>query len=297
MNLRDLKYLVALIDHHHFGRAAQACFITQPALSMQIKKLESTLGVCLLERSSKSFILTSIGKEIAERARKLLMQADEIKQIAKLAHDPLQGEIKLGIFPTLAPYFLPLVIPALSKLLPKISIFLIEEKTNLLSQKLANGSLDAAILAMPALDSSFVVHPLFTENFLLAVPTRHALAKKKLLQQVDLQNINLFLLEEGHCLREQALTFCKRLNLGQGEHFRATSLETLRHMIISGLGLTLMPQLACHLHRKISYIPFASPPARQIGLMWRATSPYAAIYDVLASHIKTLMSHHPVTIM
>ncbi len=292
MNIRDLKYLVALKEHGHFGKAADACFVSQPALSMQIKKLEEYLGVQLLERTNKSVMFTAIGETMLERARLILQEADAMKTIAREEADPLGGELHLGIFPTLAPYLLPHVTPTFNKKLPRLSIFLVEEKTGVLLQKLQQGKLDAAIIALPVQDGNLISVPLFEEEFLLAVHNKHDLAKRKMIKPADLADETLMLLEEGHCLRDQALSFCYRTRASEDMSFRATSLETLRHMVASGLGMTLMPKLASHGKDGVTYIPFKSPkPSRTIGIVWRATAAkQAAINEIAALLRETILS-------
>lgn len=289
MNTRDLKYLVALADLRHFGKAALACFVSQPALSMQIKKLEESLGVQLLERTNKSVMLTAIGSNIAERARFILSQIEEMRDTAKLAKDPYTGELKLGIIPTLAPYLLPHIIPVLSKKFPKLSFYLVEEQTHLLVKKLKEGNLDAAILALPVTEADLMSALLFEEDFLLAVPNNHPFANKKIIKSTDLANKNLLLLEDGHCMREQALAFCHRIQATETQNFRATSLETLRHMTAAGVGITLMPKLACRTDDGISYLSFGKPkPTRSIGLCWRASTAKKILLEDLASQIKKI---------
>jgi LysR family hydrogen peroxide-inducible transcriptional activator len=291
MNIRDLQYLVALADHCHFGKAAEACFVSQPALSMQIKKLEENLGVQLLERTNKSVLLTDTGVVIAERARQLLNQVDEIREIAKSASDPLSGEFKLGIFPTLAPYLLPHIMPALSKAFPKLFFYLVEEKTELLIEKLKQGQLHAAILALPVTENGLVSSPLFEEEFLLAVPHSHPFAKKKSIQHRDLQDKKMLLLEDGHCMREQVLSFCNQINTREAQHFRATSLETLRHMVSVGAGITLMPRLSSEGCELASFIPLATPkPSRLIGLVWRSTTSKTILLAAMQEKIKAALS-------
>lgn len=291
MNTRDLQYLVALSDHCHFGKAADACFVSQPALSMQIKKLEETLGIKLLERTNKSVLLTDTGIAITERARQILNQVEEMRDLAKLAKDPYSGELKIGIIPTLAPYLLPLIIPPLSKKFPKISFYLIEEQTSVLIEKLKIGKLDAAFLAHPVIEASLSTSLLFEEEFLLAVPSRHPLAKRKVVKQNDLNNQNVLLLEEGHCMREQTLALCEKMNASETQSFRATSLETLRHMVAAGNGVTLIPKLAQQLNDSVSYIPFSSPkPMRSIGLYWRFSAAKKALLEDMASQIKQIIN-------
>jgi LysR family hydrogen peroxide-inducible transcriptional activator len=287
MNLRDLKYLVSLAELKHFGKAAEACFISQPALSIQIKKLEKYLGVQLLERNNKSVLLTDIGQTIAEQASLVLQEAEKIRELAKIAKDPLAGELKLGVIPTLGPYLLPHIMPKLSQLFPKIAFYLFEEQTHTLEEKLRHGKIDAAILATPMHEANISQYPLFEEKFLLAIPSAHPLAKQKKAKLEDIQQTGLLLLEDGHCLRDQVLSFCQYSTDIEKQNFRATSLETLRHMVIAGTGLTLMPELACHPHKKINYIPFiGSQPSRQISLCWRTSSAKKSLLQALAQQIK-----------
>lgn len=287
MNTRDLEYLVALSNFKHFGKAANACFVSQPALSMQIKKLEEALGIQLLERTNKSVMLTEHGAIIAERAKLILNQIDELKEIAQSAKDPFSGEIKLGIIPTLAPYLLPMIIPQLKTLYPKISFYLCEEQTSILIEKLKSGQLHAAFLAAPVIEKSFSSKILFEEQFLLAVAIDHPLAKLQTVSQKDLKNDTLLLLEEGHCLRDQALEICHQMDIAENKNFRATSLETLRHMVAAGFGITLIPKLACTTSNTVVYIPFSAPkPMRTIGFFWRGSSAKEHLLKDIAGEIK-----------
>ncbi|OGT42684.1 MAG: DNA-binding transcriptional regulator OxyR [Gammaproteobacteria bacterium RIFCSPHIGHO2_12_FULL_40_19] len=293
MNIRDLQYLVALADYRHFGKAADSCFVSQPALSMQIKKLEKHLGIQLLERTNKSVMLTPTGAILAERARLILNQVNELREIAKSAKDPFSGELTIGIIPTLAPYLLPHIIPKLSAAFPKLEIYLIEEQTAFLIEKLKQGKLDTAILALPISESVFTISPLFEEEFMLALAPTHALAKRKTIKQSDLQNTNLVLLEEGHCLREQALAICHMVNAQENKNFRATSLETLRHMIAAGVGSTLIPLLACQPDDGICYVPFSKPkPFRTIGMLWRTASTKVIVLNDIATHVRKIMAKY-----
>lgn len=290
MNIRDLQYLIALIDHRHFGKAAEACFVSQPALSMQIKKLEQYLGVQLLERTNKSVMMTPIGAELGEHARQVIRQIETIRDIARSAADPFGGELKLGIFPTLAPYLLPQIMPRLSEKFPRLSLLLREEQTALLIDKLRNGQIDAALLALPVEENHFTTVSLFSEEFLLAVPEGHDFARRKSIDQKELAGEQLLLLEDGHCLREQALSFCYRLRAKENQNFRATSLETLRHMVAAGVGMTLMPKYACKNNDGIAYIKFKSPPpAREIGMIWRNSAARQQALSDIAAQIKFIM--------
>lgn len=291
MNTRDLEYLVALSDYRHFGKAAQACFVSQPALSMQIQRLEAALGAKLFERRNKSILLTDVGLAITERARHILTQVNEIQDLASLAKDPYSGELRLGVIPTLAPYLLPLIIPPLAKQFAKIHFYLVEEQTAYLMQKLKTGALDAAFLALPIDEPQLITAPLFEEEFLLAVPKGHPLAQQKTVQQRDLKQQNLLLLEEGHCMRGQTLALCHQMHAAEVQNFRATSLETLRQMVATGNGITLMPQLAQQSHDGISYIPFSAPkPLRSIGLCWRAASVKAVLLAAMVLEIKNIIT-------
>lgn len=270
MNLRDLQYLVAVADRQHFGKAAEACHTSQPTLSMQIKKLEGQLGVQLFERSNKKVMITPIGELIAAKARRILQDSKDIQDTARAAQDPYAGEFRLGAFPTLAPYFLPQATRAIHKALPKLTLLLVEERTPLLLERLQAGTLDAALLALPVAEDGLRTLPLFDDPFMLAVSPRHALATRARLRQGDLKGEQLLLLEDGHCLRSQALEICSLIGAMQQQEFRATSLETLRQMVAMGVGITLIPKLAMRKNDGIAYVPFCAPaPARTIGLVWR----------------------------
>jgi len=273
MNLRDLQYLVAVADARHFGRAAEASHVSQPTLSMQLKKLEESLGVRLFERTHKQVMVTGVGEEIVRRARTILRETEGLREAARAAQNPLAGELRLGAFPTLAPYFLPLAVPKLRKRLPKLKLLLTEEKTDRLLAMLKEGALDAALLALPIEEEGLETAELLDDPFLLAVPAGHALAKRKQVTRRDIAGMPLLLLEEGHCLRRQALEFCSFAGTGERTDFRATSLETLRQMVAAGVGVTLMPKLAALKGDGVAYIPFAPPaPLRTIGLVWRKST-------------------------
>jgi len=285
MNLRDLQYLVAVADHLHFGKAALACNVSQPTLSMQLRKLEDMLDVQLIERSNKSVMLTPVGHEVVARARRTLDEASQIQQIARSSKDPLAGDVRLGIFPTLAPYLLPELMPALKSHFPKLNVLLVEEKTPELLTQLEAGSIDCAILAMPVENEHLCSLSMFIEPFLLAVPAGHRLSKRKYIALSDLHEETMLLLEEGHCLRAQALDICHMIGVGEAKNFRATSLETLRHMVAAGSAVTLIPKLAVNPQDKsLTYIPFKHPaPSRELGLYWRKTSARHKLFEKLAA--------------
>ena len=277
MNIRDLHYLVALAEHRHFGRAAAASFVSQPTLSTQLRKLEEELGVTLIERAPRRVMLTPIGHEITARARHILREIEQLQETARRSLDPEAGSIRLGIFPTLGPYLLPHAVPRIRSRFPKLELLLVEEKTEVLLQQLREGRLDAAILALPLHDDQLHVEFLFEEPFLLAVPAGHPLARRTAITLDDLQHERLLLLEEGHCLRDQALDVCHLAGANERSGFRATSLETLRHMVAAEVGITLLPLLAVSppipASRDIALVPFQAPsPHRRIAMTWRRTS-------------------------
>ncbi|UPG89242.1 DNA-binding transcriptional regulator OxyR [Luteibacter aegosomaticola] len=287
MNLRDLSYLVALAEHRHFGRAAEASFVSQPTLSTQIRKLEDELGVALVERTPRKVLLTETGREIARRARGVLSQVEEIKAIAQRTRDPESGTIRLGIFPTLGPYLLPHVIPRLRERFPRLELLLREEKTEQVLHMLREGTLDAGILALPIHDDSLHTEFLFEEPFVLAVPSDHTLAQQRRLRMDDLAEQNLLLLEDGHCLRDQALEVCHLAGAGEKSGFRATSLETLRQMVSANVGITLLPALAVKppvaQSPNVKLIEFEDPaPSRRIAMLWRKSSAMTPFFEALA---------------
>ena len=293
MNLRDLRYLVALADLKHFGHAAEACFVSQPTLSTQIKKFEDELGTPLIERNPRNVMLTDVGVAVVARARAILHEADQIKNIARRAKDPESGTVKIGIFPTLGPYLLPHVVPNIVKKFPKLELMLFEEKTESVLKKLHDGDLDAGIIALPIHDDTLHAEFLFEESFVLAVPKGNALAKLKKIKLSDLANERLLLLDDGHCLRDQALEVCQMAGVGERAGFRATSLETLRHMVSANVGMTLLPALTVQPPvpptPNVVLIPFAAPaPSRRIAIVWRRTSALTVFLQQLVPLFKTL---------
>ncbi|MFI4956684.1 MAG: DNA-binding transcriptional regulator OxyR [Gammaproteobacteria bacterium] len=287
MNLRDLKYLVAVAEYEHFGKAADACFVSQPTLSMQIKKLEETLGVILIERTNKSVLFTEIGRAIVAQAQEVLHQAQSLKELARQATNPFSGSLHLGIIPTLAPYLCPRMVPALSARFPDLTLCLVEEKTENLMKKLSQGKLDAAILALPLKEDSFITEILFEEKFLLATPMNHPLAKRKKIALSDLENETLLLLDDGHCFRDQALAVCQRVHATESKQFQATSLETLRYMVASHAGITLMPALSCRDNDGVCYREFhGTQPSRTLGMVWRQASAKKKLLQELVGEIK-----------
>ncbi|GAB4169183.1 MAG: LysR substrate-binding domain-containing protein [Wenzhouxiangellaceae bacterium] len=293
MNLRALHYLVMLADIRHFSKAAERCHVSQPTLSTQIRKLEDELGVQLVERAPRKVMLTAVGEEVVARARSLLAEAEAIKGIARRARDPHSGTLRLGVFPTLAPYYLPHVVPNLRRQYPRLVLRLFEEKTEDVLDMLHKGQLDAGLLAMPIEDEQLVARPLFDEPFVLAVNEHHRLAQRDHVQIDDLRNEELLLLEDGHCLREQALEVCKLAGAHEQLDFHATSMETLRHMVAAGTGITLMPVMSikppvAHTDGLVCRPFKAPPPKRRIALIWRKSSALGAFFEELAGLLEAI---------
>lgn len=288
MNIRELQYFAALAKLKHFGKAADFCHVSQPTLSMQLKKLEQELGVELFERNNKSVTLTAAGATLAENAQTILQNIAQMRESANSLSDPLAGEIKIGIIPTLGPYLLPLCLQKINKHLPKLKTIIIESKTEDLLQSLDNHKIDAAILALPINNENYSLHKLFKEEFLFACSKQHHLAKRS---QIKIDMINpdeLLLLEEGHCLRGQALELCKL----SSQQFSATSLETLKQLTAANLGVTILPQLACKTNNKNLVIKkiSASKPHRQIAIIWRKTSARNAALTAIKSVISDVLN-------
>ena len=294
MNLRDLRYLVALADERHFGRAAERCFVSQPTLSAQIRKLEEYLGVALVERQPRRVALTPAGGKVVERARRLLQEADAIVELAKADRDPLAGTLKLALIPTVGPYLLPHVARRLRRALPRLRLLLYEYQTAPLLEKLRAGELDLGILALPAAVDGLESATLYDEPFTLAVPADHALANRERVRIEDLDGEALLLLEDGHCLRDQALEVCGRIGVHEDQDYRATSLETLRQMVAAGHGVTLLPELAADAPvgaaRGLRIKPFVRPaPTRTIGAVWRKSSTRGRAIEAIAQAIRATM--------
>ena len=291
MTLRELEYLVALAKYRHFGRAAEACLVSQPTLSTQLRKLEAELGVQLVERSAGGVLLTAFGRAAAERARRILAEVQSLKDAARQGSDPERGVVRLGIFPTLGPYFLPGIMPRFAERFPDLQLFLIEEKSPGLLARLQDGDLDVAILALPVGDEQVTAEVLFEEPFLLAVPEGHPFARRDAITPSELGDQELLLLEDGHCLRDQALDVCNLTGAVEQPAFRATSLETLRHMVGAGLGVTLLPQLATLGGGPAAGGPrlvrFRDPaPSRRIALVWRRSSAREPLFRAMAALLR-----------
>jgi LysR family hydrogen peroxide-inducible transcriptional activator len=290
IKLRDLEYLNAIGEHGHFGRAAQSCFVSQPTLSGQIIKLEQQLGLTLVERQSKNVMLTQAGQQLVVAARQVLKAAGEFEASAKALLDPFCGDLHIGLIPTLAPYLLPHIMRGLNQQLPKINFYLHENKTQDLLNDLEQGKLD--LLILPWLDQmdKFERYDLFQEPLVMATSAAHALGAKQQVKLSDLNEHEILTLEDGHCLRDQALGYCFTAGAKEDHRFKATSLETLRYMVASNMGITLLPQLATlnlGSTNNINYIPFAVPkPFRQISLIIRPGYARMQCVRTLVSSIK-----------
>jgi LysR family hydrogen peroxide-inducible transcriptional activator len=294
MNLRDLRYLVALADERHFGKAAERCYVSQPTLSAQIRKLEEYLGVPLVERQPKRVTLTAPGEKIVARARRLLQEADAIVELARTDRDPLAGPLKLALIPTVGPYLLPHVTARLRREVPRLKLMLYEYQTQPLLEKLRAGEIEAGIVALPTDLDGLEAQPLYDEPFMLAVPAQHPLADKDKVRVDDLKGETLLLLEDGHCLRDQALEVCSRVRVNEDQDYRATSLETLRQMVAAGHGITLLPQLAAEtavgVARGLRIKPFVKPaPVRTIGIVWRRSTTRGEAIAAVAGAIRAAM--------
>jgi LysR family transcriptional regulator, hydrogen peroxide-inducible genes activator len=277
ITLRQLRYFNALARQGHFGRAAEACAISQPALSMQIKDLEDALGGVLLERSPRQVALTTFGEEAAPRVRGILRLVDELEDLARASRDRLAGRLRIGMIPTIAPYLLPEVIGNLTRMHPELDIHVRETLTPKLIEELADGRLDTAIVALPVSEPSLVEVALFSEHFLLVRPGEDE--GKPVPSSKMLRTMRLLLLEEGHCFRDQALSFCNMQSSPPREVLDASSLSTLVQMVSAGIGVTLIPEMAVAVETRsasVSVTRFKNPqPSRTIGMVWRKTSPLA----------------------
>src|SRR6266566_1206749 len=276
VTLKQLRYFDALARHCHFGRAAEACAISQPALSMQIKEMEETLGCVLLERGARQVGLTKFGEEVAQRVRDILRSVDELGDFARASRDHLVGPLRVGMIPTIAPYLLPTVIGNLTRMHPELDIHVRETVTPKLIRELAEGRLDTAIVALPVSEPSLTEVALFSENFLLVRPGADEGTPAP--SSESLREMRLLLLEEGHCFRDQALSFCN-MQSSPREVLDASSLSTLVQMVSAGIGVTLIPEMAVAVETRsasVSVARFKNPqPARTIGMIWRKTSPLA----------------------
>ena len=297
VTLKQLRYLGALAERRHFGRAAEACAVTQPALSMQIRDLEKRLGVELVERRQGEVVLTEIGLEVVRRSEHVLASARDLVDYARHRSRVLTGALTLGIIPSLAPYILPKVLPTLQRRYPDLRIELRETQTKVLLDELARGSLDAAMLALPVPETDMETMALFDDPFLFAVPGSDPRPETTRVSASDIDPRDLILLEEGHCLRDQALAYCSEGKPNTGVGLGATSLATVMQMVANGYGATLMPQVAVNVEvrdQRVKLLRFAPPqPGRTIGLAWRRTSPRKADFAALGKIVTETLAVAP----
>jgi LysR family hydrogen peroxide-inducible transcriptional activator len=298
LTLKQLRYFEALARHAHFGRAADACAISQPALSMQIKDLEASLGAALFERGARQLRLTGFGEEFALRVAEILRSVDELEDLARASRDRPAGRLRIGVIPTIAPYLLPTIIGDLARLYPGLDIHVRETMTPKLLQELAQGRLDTAIMALPVSEPAFTEVALFAEDFVLVRPAEDA--GRPVPNAETLRRMRLLLLEEGHCFRDQALAFCNLHAALPRELLDASSLSTLVQMVSAGIGVTLIPEMAVAVETRsapVSIARFPAPaPSRTIGMIWRRTSPLAKqlvlISDVVRDSARSLRERH-----
>lgn len=291
-SIQQLRYAVALADTRNFGRAAAASFVSQPALSTQIRELEARLGLQLFERTSKGVLVTPAGEEIVARARKVLRDIDDLRDVATGAGDALTGPLRLGVIPTIAPYVLPGAVRLIGEAHPTLELYLREDRTNNLLDQLQAGDLDLLLLALPVDRPGIGEMPLYDEPFLLAVPEAHALAKGRRFDVAALAGERLVLLEDGHCLRDQALAVCEMAGHDGRPEVQGTSLTTVIQMVGAGLGVTLLPAGAIerdvHADGRVAVRQLQSPvPSRTVGLAWRASSARADAYRSLGEFFTT----------
>jgi LysR family hydrogen peroxide-inducible transcriptional activator len=291
--LRQLSHLAALAETLHFGKAATVSHVTQSTLSASIKELEDTLQANLVDRTKRKVVLTPLGTEVAERARRLLDDAEAIARLAQREAAPLSGTLRMGVIPTIGPFLLPTVLPKLRRAYPNLRLYLTEDLSARLVEQLHSGALDVALLALPFDAGNVEERVLFEDTFKLATPKDHPLASRKSVRLDELKSEELLLLKEGHCLREHAMEACRLTDPKQAEVVEATSLHTLVQMVDNGLGTTLLPQLAIDggilRGTRISVVPFAGEqPTRKIGLIWRRGTGRGAEFYLLGSEIARL---------
>lgn len=274
MNLRDLDYLIAVYELKNFSKAADQCFVSQPTLSSQLKKMEEELGAPLMERSTRQVIFTDLGEQVVKKAREVSLTVRQIKELAKQSSDPLSGDFHLGLIPTIGPFLLPMIMPALTEQFPKVNFYLYELQTDQLIDKLLKGDLDAGILAKLDWAHPVTEYPLYKEKFKLALHVDNPITKKNKISRDVLDGQSVLMLEDGHCLRDQALNVCFSAGAKEDQRFQATSMDTLLHMVAAGAGMTLVPELASKQSVKgVAYLSFSKPfPSRDVVLICRKNS-------------------------
>jgi len=298
MTLTELKYIVALAREKHFGRAAEACFVSQPTLSVAIRKLEDELGVQLFERGTAGIQTTPMGEQLIEQAQKVLDEASLLKDLARQGRDPLHGPLRVGVIYTIGPYLLPWLVPQMIQAYPNMPMLLHENYTVKLLETLRQGELDVLILAEPFDTQGLVIDPVYDEHFVVAVPRQHPWAKRRRIPSKELTQQTMLLLGTGHCFRDQVIEVCPELSRfsqatsGIQKAFEGSSLETIRHMVASGVGITVLPQTACPRARDdgfLCYVPFEGvPPSRRVVLAWRKSFARPAAVQAIKHQLRIL---------
>jgi LysR family hydrogen peroxide-inducible transcriptional activator len=292
MTLTELKYIVAVAREKHFGHAAEACFVAQPTLSVAIKKLEDELGVVIFERGGNEISMTPLGSQIVAQAERVLEQTAVIKEIAKQNKDPLAGPLRLGVIYTIAPYLLPPLVKTMIERVPQMPLVLQENFTTRLIELLRQGELDAAIMALPFSDQGLMVQPLYDEPFIVTLPKHHPWAGRKSIDAEELKSETMLLLGSGHCFRDQVLEVCPEMSRfssggdGIARTFEGSSLETIRHMVASGIGITVLPVASVPDQKSpdsiLRYVPFSEPiPSRRVVIAWRKSFTRRAAIDAV----------------
>lgn len=288
MTLTEMRYIVALARERHFGKAAEACHVSQPTLSVALKKVEGQLGAALFERTASDVRITALGERIVAQARRVLDEAVKLEEIAQATGDPMSGQLRVGIIYTIAPYLLPQMIPALNREAPRMPLFLKEDFTGNLIPALKAGDLDVIVIALPFAEPGLVAQPVYEEPFRVVVPAEHPWAAREAVIGDELDGQNLLLLGQGNCFRDQVLESCPRLNAPDAlEHsLEGSSLETIRYMVASGAGVAVMPSTAADplidRERMVKVLPFAGrQPKRTVGLVWRVTFPRPQAIDAV----------------
>lgn len=298
MTLTELKYIVMLADEKHFGRAAERCHVSQPTLSVAVKKLEEELGTAIFERSKSSVYITPLGEQIIAQAKRVLDQANIIKELAASGKNQLKGPLKIGAIFTIAPYLFPFMIPALHRATSGMPLIIEEDLTENLRPKLRNGELDAIIVALPFREPDVVTQPIYEEEFVVLMPKNHPWSQLDSIETDQLSSDNLLLLGKGHCFSEQVLEACPLINEGEYNEGRTivngSSLETIRYMVASGLGVTVLPKSAVTNidHDLLEVRPFTAPaPRRTVALAWRASFPRPNAIDAVSQSIRDACTH------
>lgn len=292
MNIRDLEYLIALADVKHFRKAADLCNVSQPTLSGQIRKLEEELGTILLERTSRKVLFTQSGLMLVEQAKVVLREVKILKEMASNQGKEMSGPLHIGIIPTLGPYLSPIILPKLKEVFPELELYIYELQTHILVEQLESGQLDCGLLALGKESEPFIETALFHEKMLLGVSQQHEWANEQQISLEQLRDKEMLMLDDGHCLKTQTMDYCLSVGARENLHFKANSIETLRHMVAANSGIAFIPELATRISHtgNVNYLNFSDPePYRSIGLIYRPGSPLRVRYERLAKEIQSIM--------